>query len=87
MADLAYDALAIWDELERDAGTSLRTMSGLLNFGDKDYGGNTPEGKIYCPRETCSWYTGTLTGPEKNLKRHEMEYKICAWRTNLKVHD
>ena len=54
MADLAYDALAIWDELERDAGTSLRTMSGLLNFGDKDYGGNTPEGKIYCPRETCS---------------------------------
>ena len=35
MADLAYDALAIWHELERDAGTSLRTMSGLLNFADK----------------------------------------------------
>ena len=35
-------ALAIWDELERDAGTSLRTMSGLLNLGDKDHGGNSP---------------------------------------------
>lgn len=44
MAELAKDAMALWDDLEKDSGTSLRWMSGLLNFGDKDYGGNTPEG-------------------------------------------
>lgn len=44
MADLAKEALALWDDLERDSGTPLRWMSGLLNFGDKDYGGDTPEG-------------------------------------------
>lgn len=44
MADLAKEAMALWDDLERDSGTPLRWMSGLLNFGDKDYGGDTPEG-------------------------------------------
>lgn len=44
MADLAHKAMEIWDDLEKDAGVSLRSMSGLLNFGDKDYGGDTPEG-------------------------------------------
>lgn len=46
MANLAYDAMAIWDALEKDAGTALRSMSGLLNFGDKDYGASSPEGKM-----------------------------------------
>lgn len=45
MADLAYQSMAIWDELERDAGVSLRSMTGLLNFGDKNYGEDSPEGK------------------------------------------
>lgn len=54
MADLASDAMAIWDELEKDAGASLRSMSGLLNFGDKDYGGNSPEGEMQDPfLESC----------------------------------
>ena len=44
MADLAKEAMGLWDALEKDAGVSLRWMSGLLNFGDKDYGGDTPEG-------------------------------------------
>lgn len=61
MADLAKEAMGLWDELEKDAGTSLRWMSGLLNFGDKNYGGDTPE--------------GTLTGPIKNLERLKMTYK------------
>ncbi|KAM7211207.1 putative peroxisomal sarcosine oxidase [Rhypophila decipiens] len=61
MADLAKDAMELWDDLEQDSGTSLRWMSGLLNFGDKDYGGNTPE--------------GTLLGPKDNLKRLEMTFK------------
>jgi len=44
MAKLAKEAMGLWDALEKDAGTSLRWMSGLLNFGDKDFGGDTPEG-------------------------------------------
>lgn len=45
MATLAYKSMAIWDELERDAGVSLRSMTGLLNFGDKNFGEDSPEGK------------------------------------------
>jgi sarcosine oxidase / L-pipecolate oxidase len=44
MADLAYKSMDIWKELEMDSGTSLRIMSGLLNFGDTTMGENTPEG-------------------------------------------
>ncbi|KAI5868217.1 hypothetical protein GGS23DRAFT_544570 [Durotheca rogersii] len=61
MADLAKEALGLWDALEKDAGASLRWMSGLLNFGDKDYGEDTPE--------------GTLMGPVDNLKRLGMPYQ------------
>ncbi|KAL7620468.1 hypothetical protein AAE478_009463 [Parahypoxylon ruwenzoriense] len=61
MADLAKETLGLWDALEKDAGTSLRWMSGLLNFGDKDYGGETPE--------------GTLLGPVPNLERLGRSYQ------------
>ncbi|KAH7162036.1 hypothetical protein B0J13DRAFT_490543 [Dactylonectria estremocensis] len=61
MADLAKKAMGLWDALEKDAGVSLRWMSGLLNFGDKDIGHDSPE--------------GTLTGPICNLKRLNMTYK------------
>ncbi|KAK2596406.1 hypothetical protein N8I77_013297 [Diaporthe amygdali] len=61
MADLAKEALSLWDDLEKDSGTSLRWMSGLLNFGDPNFGGSTPE--------------GTLNGPIKNLDRLDMSYK------------
>ncbi|KAI0908758.1 hypothetical protein F4823DRAFT_477945 [Ustulina deusta] len=60
MADLAKEALGFWDNPEKDSGTSLRLMSGLLNFGDKKYGDNTPE--------------GTLLGPVANLQRLGMSY-------------
>ncbi|KAF4445651.1 hypothetical protein F53441_10633, partial [Fusarium austroafricanum] len=43
MAELAIKAMKHWDALEKDAGVSLRWMGGLLNFGDKDMGGDTPE--------------------------------------------
>lgn len=45
MADLAKESLEIWNELESDAGVSLRSMTGLLNFGDPKLGENTPEGE------------------------------------------
>ncbi|KAL7910533.1 hypothetical protein GGI35DRAFT_449032 [Trichoderma velutinum] len=61
MADLAKESMALWDDLEKDAGTPLRWMSGLLNFGDKDYGGDSPE--------------GTLLGPIRNLDRLGMTYQ------------
>ncbi|KAI1501589.1 hypothetical protein F5X99DRAFT_428346 [Biscogniauxia marginata] len=61
MADLAKEAMKFWDSLEKDSGTSLRWISGLLNFGNKDYGGGTPE--------------GTLMGPVSNLERLNMPYK------------
>lgn len=44
MAELAYKSMSLWKELEMDSGTSLRTMSGLLNFGDTAMGADTPEG-------------------------------------------
>ena len=44
MAVLAKGAMDDWDNLEKDAGTSLRWMTGLLNFGDPTYGGDSPEG-------------------------------------------
>ncbi|KAK4662897.1 hypothetical protein QC763_602240 [Podospora pseudopauciseta] len=46
MADLAKDAMKLWDKLEKDSGSSLRWMSGLLNFGDKNFGGDSPEGTL-----------------------------------------
>ncbi|KAK5996864.1 Putative bifunctional amine oxidase [Cladobotryum mycophilum] len=61
MADLAKEAMDLWDDLEKDAGTALRWMSGLLNFGDKDLGEHTPE--------------GTLLGPIPNLQRLNMTYQ------------
>lgn len=45
MANLAKTSMDIWDNLERDAGESLRLMTGLLNFGDPALGQSTPEGK------------------------------------------
>ncbi|KAK4640498.1 hypothetical protein QC761_602240 [Podospora bellae-mahoneyi] len=55
MAELAKDAMKLWDKLESDSGSSLRWMSGLLNFGDKKFRGDSPE--------------GTLIGPVPNLER------------------
>lgn len=63
MADLAKQAIALWAELERDAGQSLIWMSGLLNFGDPDYH-DGPE--------------GNLTDPIKNLDRLKMSYRILS---------
>ncbi|OAA36229.1 amine oxidase (flavin-containing) [Cordyceps fumosorosea ARSEF 2679] len=61
MAELAYKSMGIWNELEMDAGTSLRVMSGLLNFGDTTMGADTPE--------------GTLMGPIENLKKLGMPFR------------
>ncbi|KAF5629873.1 sarcosine oxidase [Fusarium sp. NRRL 25303] len=61
MAKLAIEAMKHWDALEKDAGVSLRWMGGLLNFGDKDMGGDTPE--------------GSLLGPKANLDKFGMFYK------------
>lgn len=49
MADIAVQCMDMWDDLEKDAGTALRLMSGLLNFGDKDLGQGTPEGMLILP--------------------------------------
>ena len=61
MADLAVKAMDLWKALEEEAGEELRLMTGLLNFGDPDYGAGGPE--------------GTLTGPIPNLDRHNMKYR------------
>ena len=46
MADLAYQSMPVWDDLEKEAGKKLRLMTGLLNFGDPDYGAGGPEGTL-----------------------------------------
>ena len=45
MADLAYQSMPVWKDLEDEAGKKLRLMTGLLNFGDRDYDGG-PEGTL-----------------------------------------
>jgi sarcosine oxidase/L-pipecolate oxidase len=60
MANLAFDSIGIWKELERDAGEALIWMSGLLNFGDPNYQSG-PE--------------GTLMGPIKNMERLGLQYE------------
>lgn len=61
MANLAFDSIQIWKELESDAGQSLIWMSGLLNFGDPNYQSG-PE--------------GDLLDPVKNLERLGLTYRI-----------
>jgi sarcosine oxidase / L-pipecolate oxidase len=63
MADLAKQSIALWAELERDAGQSLIWMSGLLNFGDPNYR-DGPE--------------GNLTDLIDNLKRLKMSYRTLT---------
>ncbi|PLB51611.1 DAO-domain-containing protein [Aspergillus steynii IBT 23096] len=62
MADLAYESMRVWEELEAEAGETLRWMTGLLNFGNPEYHERGPE--------------GTLLGPIENLKRLGMEYTV-----------
>jgi sarcosine oxidase/L-pipecolate oxidase len=63
MADLAFQSIGAWRELEVEAGESLIWMSGLLNFGDPSYQSG-PE--------------GNLTAPIKNMDRLGLPYKILT---------
>lgn len=45
MADLAKEAMGHWEDLEKDSGTPLRLMSGLLNYGDPAWTDGSPEGR------------------------------------------
>jgi sarcosine oxidase/L-pipecolate oxidase len=61
MANLAFQSLEVWRDLEADAGESLIWMSGLLNFGDPNYQSG-PE--------------GNLMAPIPNMERLGLPYKI-----------
>ena len=63
MANLAFESMQVWKDLESDAGESLIWMSGLLNFGDPNYKSG-PE--------------GNLMAPIKNMKRLGLPYKILT---------
>jgi len=47
---MAKECMTMWDELEDDAGETLRLMTGLLNFGDPKYGAGGPEGQSFPSR-------------------------------------
>lgn len=86
MAELAYKSLDIWNELERDAGVSLRSMTGLLNFGDPNLGEGTPEGECQCQKLNpyrADVGLGTLLGPIDNLKELGMQYQECKTEPKL----
>ena len=63
MANLAFESIKVWQDLEADAGESLIWMSGLLNFGDPNYQSG-PE--------------GNLTAPIPNMERLGLPYKILT---------
>jgi sarcosine oxidase/L-pipecolate oxidase len=89
LADLAKDALDIWDELESDAGVSLRWMGGLLNFGDPNWGSGSPEGIWlwqFLSRQLLNKASGTLLGPIPNLKRLDLSFKKCTRNNDLLPH-
>ncbi|EGC33823.1 hypothetical protein DICPUDRAFT_56257 [Dictyostelium purpureum] len=66
MADLAKETLGLWEELQQDSGEGMLVwMSGLLNFGDPNYGAGGPEGS-------------TLMDPIKNLDRLGMPYTLLT---------
>jgi sarcosine oxidase/L-pipecolate oxidase len=83
MAELAYKSMSLWKELEMDSGTSLRTMSGLLNFGDTTMGEDTPEGSR--PRAFVSnmketkHALGTLMGPIANLESLGLPFRTSMF--------
>jgi sarcosine oxidase/L-pipecolate oxidase len=61
MANLAFQSIEVWQDLQVDGGESLIWMSGLLNFGDPNYQSG-PE--------------GNLMDPIKNMERLGLPYKI-----------
>lgn len=61
MADLAFQSISVWQDLESDSGQALIWMSGLLNFGDPNYESG-PE--------------GNLMAPIKNMERLGLPYKM-----------
>jgi len=63
MADLTFESMELWNELESAAGESLIWMNGLLNFGDPNYKMG-PE--------------GNLMEPIRNLDRLGKQYKILT---------
>jgi sarcosine oxidase/L-pipecolate oxidase len=85
MAELAYKSMSIWKELEMDSGTSLRTMSGLLNFGDTTMGANTPEGShskfSACIMKETKYVLGTLMGPIANLENLNLPFRKSMFLT------
>jgi sarcosine oxidase/L-pipecolate oxidase len=63
MADFMYYAVSSWDALSKESGEGqLIWKTGLLNFGDPNYGEGGPE--------------GTLTGPIPNLDEKHMSYRL-----------
>lgn len=73
MTKFAKTSMKHWDDLENDAGFSLRSMSGLLNFGEK--------GNQFPPSSTCIMmqlnltYLGAVMSPTENLDKLGMNYK------------
>ena len=61
MANLAFQSIGVWRELEVDAGEYIIWMNGLLNYGDPNYQSG-PE--------------GNLTAPIKNMDRLGLPYKL-----------
>jgi sarcosine oxidase / L-pipecolate oxidase len=61
MANLAFESINAWQELESDSGQALIWMNGLLNFGDPNYQSG-PE--------------GNLLAPIKNMERLGLPYRI-----------
>lgn len=65
LADLAFEAMQSWRDLEVDAAERLILLSGLLNFGDPRYSSG-PE--------------GNLTDPIRNLDRLKLSYRMLNAR-------
>jgi sarcosine oxidase/L-pipecolate oxidase len=62
MAEFMYHAIDAWEKLINESGEGfLLWKTGLLNFGDPNYGAGGPE--------------GTLTGPIANLRRYNMDFR------------
>lgn len=56
MVDFVKDVMKFWDKFEKDLGLFFCWMSGLFNFGDKNFGGDSFEGILMGLVFNLEWF-------------------------------
>ena len=63
-SELQSKSLGLWSELEKESGSKLMDVNGLLFYGEADTG-ETVEGSIPGAREVCAWPSCSIPRPRQ----------------------